>query len=184
MSTPHGPAPPSHPVLLSSCAVEGCLQLIFATTTLDGSDAYHLPAGADLSPFFCQLHAQLPGSCVDGLVTIHLNDTLAVFKGGAGQQLPPELLHLPSSEGDEGLHWAPICFAAGSAEGAEVELTSGVTVLGVEAVVRYRSGGEEESKKLQVEKVAGSHDCVRWVVGASGRWASGAMSTFCALGPL
>jgi hypothetical protein len=84
MTTPHGPAPPSHPVLLSSCAVEGCLQLIFATTTLDGSDAYHLPAGADLSPFFRQLHSQLPGSCVDGLVTIHLDDTLAVFKGALG----------------------------------------------------------------------------------------------------
>jgi hypothetical protein len=141
--------------------VEGCLQLIFTSSTLDGSDAYHLPAGDDLSAFFCQLHAQLPTSCVDDLVTIHLDDTLAVFKGSAGQQLPPELRHLPRSEGGDSLQWAPICFEAGS---QELELLLGDAMEeGVEAVVQCRSQGEGVSIKLPLQMMAGSAGKSRWV---------------------
>jgi hypothetical protein len=163
----HGASQPRCPdrapaVLITSCAVEGCLQLVFTASTLDGSDPFALPPGDNLSAFFCQLHSQLPASCVDDLVTIHLDDTIAVFKGGAGQQLPPELLHLPGSGSGQGLQCAPICFEAGSKE-VEVGLTSDIMGEGLEAVVQCRRQGEKVVVKPPLRRVAGSTGCIRWV---------------------
>jgi hypothetical protein len=145
--------PCSRQVLLTSCAVEGCLQLVFTASTLDGSDPFALPPGDDVSPFLRQLHAQLPDGCVDDLVTIHLDDTLAVFTGGTGQQLPPELLHLPSSDSGNRLQWAPVCFEAGLQEEVEVEVTCSMMGPGVEVAVRYASAGQVVAEKLPVETV-------------------------------
>jgi hypothetical protein len=147
-------------VLITSCAVEGCLQLIFTASTFDGSNAFLLlPTGDDLSPFFSQLHSQLPASCAGDLVTIHLGHTLAVFKGSRGQQPPPQLLRMPSSS--ELLQCAPICFEAGS-NAVEVVLRHGMEE-GVEAVVQCRSGGEEFAVTLPLQRVAGSAGSGRWV---------------------
>jgi hypothetical protein len=123
-------------VLLSSCGVEGCLQLLFTASSLEGRPPFAIDD--DPSAFFAALHAQLPASYRRERVSIHLGGWLACFEGnngaggGGGGGGAQQLLQQPTlrrvlgtpDTGDGSLQWAPVCFESSTPDVAEVVLDS------------------------------------------------------------
>jgi hypothetical protein len=124
-----------HPFRLSSCAVEGCLQLIFTASTLEGSPPFAFDD--DPSTFLVNLHAQLPASCRQQRVSIHLGGWLACFEGdiagGGGdggsaqqqqQQQQPTLRRAPEmpDAGGGSIQWTPVCVESSTPGMVEVVL--------------------------------------------------------------